>query len=88
MSAKFDDFNPDTWVARKGLENESPGIQYLYSMHWATQTVTTVGYGDTGAVTMTEIIISLVWMLFGVAFYSFIIGNFTSIITGNDHISA
>lgn len=57
-------------------------------MHWATQTVTTVGYGDIGAVTGPEIVISLCWMLFGVAFYSFIIGNFISIITGNDQMSA
>jgi CRP-like cAMP-binding protein len=52
-------------------------------MHWATQTVTTVGYGDVGANTVQEILLSFVWMLVGVAFYSFIIGNFSSIITSN-----
>mmetsp|Transcript_26543 Transcript_26543/g.40540 ORF Transcript_26543/g.40540 Transcript_26543/m.40540 type:complete len:249 (-) Transcript_26543:2024-2770(-) len=57
-------------------------------MHWATQTITTVGYGDIGAETISEIIISLFWMLFGVCFYSFIIGNFSSIILSNDQIAA
>jgi hypothetical protein len=52
-------------------------------MHWATQTVTTVGYGDVGATTEQEILLSFIWMLVGVAFYSFIIGNFSSIITSN-----
>ena len=77
------DFNPDTWVYRKGLTNSTPGEQYLYALHWATQTVTTVGYGDIGAITTAEIILSFIWMMVGVAFYSFIIGNFSSIISGN-----
>ena len=48
-------------------------------MHWATQTITTVGYGEIPAVTQTEIYFSFTWMLLGVLFYSFIIGNFSSI---------
>ena len=52
-------------------------------MHWATQTVTTVGYGDMPAKTPSEIMLSVIWMFIGVFFYSFIIGNFTSIIIGN-----
>ena len=66
----------------------SDSEQYIYAMHWATQTITTVGYGDITANTNAEIIISLLWMLFGVAFYSFIIGNFSSLISGNDQMAA
>jgi hypothetical protein len=80
LTSKFNDFHPDTWVARLGLQDADPGIQYLYSMHWASQTVTTVGYGEIPALTATEIGFSYVWMLFGVIFYSFTIGNFASII--------
>ena len=88
LSAKFNDFSEETWVARFGYRDASPEHLYLMSLYWATQTVTTVGYGDMGASTDSEIIISLFWMLFGVAFYSFIIGNFTSIIQGDDQIQA
>ena len=47
------------------------------------QTLTTVGYGDFGAKTTAELLLSLFWMLFGVSFYSFVIGNLTSIIASD-----
>jgi hypothetical protein len=42
--------------------------------------VATVGYGDFGAKTNAELYLSVFWMIFGVGFYSFVIGNLTSII--------
>jgi hypothetical protein len=80
LTANLSDFSPDTWVSRKNLQNSPPDVQYLYALYWASQTVTTVGYGDIPAVTSTEIGFSYLWMLFGVIFYSFTIGNFASII--------
>jgi len=47
-----------------------------------------VGYGDIPAVTVSEMIICLFWMVFGVGFYSFIIGNYSSIISSNIQIQA
>ena len=41
----------------------------------------TVGYGDYPARTYPELIMCLVWMAFGVNFYSFLIGSITSNIT-------
>lgn len=40
----------------------------------------TVGFGDFGAYTYPELIISIIWMIYGVGFYSVIIGNLTSMI--------
>ena len=73
-------------MARKDLVDEPVFVKYLWAMHWATQTVTTVGFGDIPAYTVPEICLSLVWMLVGVIFYSFIVGNFTSIIAGNSEL--
>ena len=53
-------------------------------MHWATQTITTVGYGEIPAATIVEIYFSFTWMLIGVIFYSFLIGNFSSISESSD----
>jgi len=49
-------------------------------LYRAIQTLTTVGYGDVHAVTTLEKVMSLIWMIFGVGFYSFTIGNLSSII--------
>jgi hypothetical protein len=83
LCARFDDLAYGTWVYNKGIVDEDNFVKYLYAMHWATQTVTTVGYGDVPAHSTQELLLSFVWMLVGVGFYSFIIGNFSSIITSN-----
>jgi hypothetical protein len=55
-------------------------------MQWSSQTVITLGYGDIPAKTSAEMSISLFWTVIGVGFYSFVIGNYSSIISGNIHI--
>lgn len=75
LSAKLDDFNPDTWVVRLNYLDQSPETQYLASLYWALQTLTTVGFGDINATTIPEKILAILWMIFGVGFYSFTIGN-------------
>jgi hypothetical protein len=53
-------------------------------MYWVFQTLTTVGFGDIGAGTYTEKVIALIFMIFGAGFYSFTIGNLSSIISAMD----
>ena len=85
MVAKFDDFNSDTWVFRSDLMDEPHEDLYMYSVYWCVQTLTSVGYGDlTFAKTEAELVLCLVWMAFGVAYYTFVVGNFTSMIANND----
>lgn len=84
LVAKFDDLHSDTWVARSDLIYEDPSRQYLFAVNWALQTLTTVGYGEIGAVTGAEQITALIWMIVGVGFYSFTIGNLSSIISDVD----
>lgn len=80
----MNDFGPRTWVTEKRIQDESDSIKYLYAVYWALQTLTTVGYGDIPADTTAEKIVCIFWMVFGVGFYSFTIGNLSSFITSID----
>jgi hypothetical protein len=64
--------------------NDAPFRQYLFGVSWALQTLTTVGYGDTTAYRQEERLLALSWMICGVGFYSFTIGNLASIIEAID----
>jgi voltage-gated potassium channel Kch len=53
----------------------------LAAIYWAIQTLLTVGYGDIPAVTTEEMIIAVIWMILGGMFYTFTIGNLTSVLS-------
>ena len=53
---------------------------YLTAFYWSFETVTVIGYGELKPSCWLEYIISIVWLLLGVGFYSFTIGNITFIL--------
>ena len=81
FAARFEDFSPDTWVVRYGIENNDKSSQYGVSVYWAVTTLTTIGYGDITPGTDLERFICCVWMLVGVGFYSFTIGSMTTMMS-------
>jgi len=88
LAATFEDNLYDTWVGGRGIVDAQPIRQYFEAFYWAFQTVTTVGYGDFGVSTKPEFILALIWMVVGVNFYSFTIGNVSSIIATMDSKAA
>jgi hypothetical protein len=46
LTAKINDFSPNTWVVRNNYIDEPDERKYLASIYWAVSTVLTVGYGD------------------------------------------
>ena len=84
FAAKLDGFNPDTWIVRYGYMDEELGDLYLVCLYFAITSLTTVGYGDISAFTSAEMIIAMMWMMFGVGVYSFIVGTLSSVLTSMD----
>lgn len=78
--AKIDEFNEDTWVYRMKKQDEGVSHIYLECLYWSFQTLATVGFGEFGAHTYSELVISIFWMIYGVSFYSVLFGNLTSMI--------
>lgn len=79
MVDSFNDFGPFSWVVQHDLIDEDNFTQYISAVYWAFQTLTTVGYGDMVGYMMVERFYCTLWILIGVAFYSFMIGNIQSI---------
>jgi len=80
----LDDFDPETWVAKHSLVDAGAWTQYVASFYWASQTLTTVGFGDIAPGTPIERIIAILWMIVGVGVYSFTIGNLSSLLSNMD----
>ncbi len=79
--ASLDDYAPETWVARLNLQDSNNYQIYSAAIYWAIQTLLTVGYGDIPAVTTEEKFLAVCWMIVGGFFYTFTIGNLTSVLS-------
>ena len=77
LIGNLDIFYPETWIVLEGLENGSEWRVYLTAIYYCFVVLTTVGYGDIYSKNTIERIFTLVWMLFGIAFYSFTVGFIT-----------
>lgn len=82
--ARMDDLGPDTWVSRYGWLDEPNHMLYLRGLYFTFTVITTVGFGDISAYTITEMIICMILMLFGIFFYSFLVGTLSSLISSID----
>jgi voltage-gated potassium channel Kch len=84
IMAQLNDYDPDTWVTRVNLQDSSDAEIYTAAIYWSIQTLLTVGYGDIPAVTTEEQILAVSWMILGGFFYTFTIGNLTSVLSNQN----
>lgn len=56
----------------------------MAAFYWSLQTLATVGFGDIVFFSMEERIFAVCWMVFGIGFYSYAIGNMTNLIAAMD----
>lgn len=61
---------------------------YVDALYWATETITTVGYGDIVPVTMGQKVYAIGVMMLGVGIYAYLIGNIASLISSLDPVRA
>lgn len=88
LIAKLDDFPPNCWIFRYGLEGADSDELYIDSLYFTITTITTVGYGDRSPDTKTEKIFVCILMIIGVIAYTMLISQLTSIISANDRKEA
>ena len=66
------------WVTSNDLEDSPLLTKYIVSLYWATVTCTTVGYGDILPTNNYELLWAMVIIIFGVAYFSYILSNLAS----------
>ena len=81
---KISYFENETWIYKENLINESDSQIYFNSVYYCFVVLTTVGYGDIVSVNTFERLFTLIWMLFGIAFYSFTISFITRFFTSKE----
>ncbi len=84
LAAKLDEFPPECWVMRYGMEDKPPVEQYIDSLYFIVTTITTVGYGDRSAETPVELVFCCILMIIGVIAYTMVISQLTIVISAND----
>ena len=62
------------------MDNYSDGRNLVISCYFIMTTLATVGYGDLVPQTKIEKIISIIIMIVGIGFFSYIMGNFTDVL--------
>lgn len=83
-SAKFQDFEANTWVVRFGYMDMSVGSLYLRSIYFIITTLATVGYGDIYPCNNIERILVIMWIIIVMFFMTFNISSMSNMISNID----
>jgi hypothetical protein len=79
---EHNDYN--TFIKEFGLQDQESMYQLIISAYYALTTLSTVGYGDYYPISSPERLVAVIVMLIGVAFFSYIMGNFIEILSNYD----
>jgi len=76
-----------TWIAKAGLEFVPSIDNYIASLYFVVQSMTTVGYGDVSASNTIERATAIVFMLIGVLLFLAVIKMLTEVFINFNHLS-
>jgi hypothetical protein len=76
-----------TWIAKAGLKPIPSIDNYVASLYFVVQSMTTVGYGDVSASNTIERGIAIVFMLIGVLLFLAVIKMLTEVFINFNHLS-
>jgi len=79
-------YNDDehTFYKDNNLEDYSKFRRLIICCYYALTTLSTVGYGDYTPITNLEKIVGILIMILGIAFFSYIMGNFNDVLINYD----
>lgn len=66
------------WITTNDMKDDNMFKKYTASIYWATVTCTTVGYGDITPTNFYELVWTLCIIMFGVAFFSYVLSDLSS----------
>jgi len=75
LVAYIEDAAEGSWVTSAANEGDTIGDTYVFSLHWATQTISSIGYGDVGPVTTAERTFVTLFMFIGGVIFAFALGE-------------
>jgi hypothetical protein len=81
---KMSDHYPISFISKYNLKEKNDFDKLIISCYFVLTTLSTVGYGDLVATNNAERIFCIFLMLLGVAVFSYVMGNFTELITNYD----
>jgi len=70
---KFVENGSTSWVSASG--STDTWDTYVFALHWATQTISSIGYGDVGPVTTAERMFITIFMFIGGVIFAFALGE-------------
>lgn len=81
MGSVMDD---TSWVQYFGYHDRDSTDKYIISVHWAMQTVSTIGYGDIRPVTTLERLVACLCMAYGASVWTYVVASVCGIVTSLD----
>lgn len=78
------DDNQDNFIRKYSLEQKSNIDKLIICCYFVLTTLATIGYGDLSPQTNSEKILGISLMIVGIAFFSYIMGNFNDVLTNYD----